>query len=73
MAYEKIIPHFTSLSKFTLKINSDFLLYTYFWSGTQIFPYIYENPYEYISKFCILHFQNISNISLIYPKFFPEL
>ncbi len=30
MVYKKIIPHFPSLSKFTLKIDSDFLLCTYF-------------------------------------------
>ncbi len=30
MVYEKIIPHFPSHSKFTLKINSDFHLCTYF-------------------------------------------
>ncbi len=66
MTYEKIIPHFPSLSKFTLKIKSDFL----YEPISEVAPKFSHKFQEIVMKI----FQKfLFNVSLVYPKFFPDL
>ncbi len=65
MVYERIIPHFPRLSKFTLKINSDFLYVPISEVASQYSPMFHGIIIKIFQKFVV-------NISKMFPTFLSK-